>query len=59
MAQTATAPGPADYDGDGRADVAVFRPDGANWFVQRNTIGILIQQFGINGDSPTPASFVP
>lgn len=48
-----------DYDGDGKADFAVFRPDGANWYIQRSTQGILIQQFGANGDLPTQASFVP
>jgi hypothetical protein len=52
-------PAPADYDGDGKADFAVFRPDGANWFIQRSTAGILIQQFGTNGDLPTEAAFVP
>lgn len=52
-------PAPADYDGDGKADFAVFRPDGANWFIQRSTAGILIQQFGANGDLPTQASFIP
>jgi hypothetical protein len=52
-------PAPADYDGDGKADFGIFRPNGANWFVQRSTSGILIQQFGANGDLPTQASFVP
>jgi hypothetical protein len=49
----------ADFDGDGKADLGVFRPDGANWFIQRSTAGILIQQFGSNGDLPTQASFIP
>ncbi|CAN5262227.1 hypothetical protein BH10ACI1_BH10ACI1_23770 [soil metagenome] len=49
----------ADFDGDGKADTAIFRPDGANWFIQRSTAGILIQQFGTTGDTPTPASFIP
>jgi hypothetical protein len=52
-------PASADYDGDGKSDFAVFRPDGANWFIQRSTAGILIQQFGVAGDTPTPASYVP
>jgi hypothetical protein len=52
-------PAAADYDGDGKADFAVFRPDGANWFIQRSTAGILIQQFGLTGDLPTQAAFVP
>ncbi len=52
-------PAPGDYDGDGKIDTAVFRPSGSNWFVQRSTAGILIQQFGITGDFPTPNAFVP
>ena len=55
---TGDVPAPADYDGDGKADLAVFRPDGANWFIQRSTAGILIQQVGATGDVPTPAAFV-
>jgi hypothetical protein len=49
----------ADYDGDRKADFAVFRPDGANWFIQQSTSGILIQQFGASGDTPTPSAYVP
>ena len=52
-------PAPADYDGDGKADFGIFRPDGANWFIQRSTTGILIQQFGVTGDVPTPSSYIP
>jgi hypothetical protein len=48
-----------DYDGDSKADFAVFRPSGALWFVQRSTQGTLIQQFGFSGDIPVPAVFVP
>lgn len=52
-------PAPGDYDGDGKIDTAVFRPANSNWFAQRSTAGILIQQFGITGDFPTPNAFVP
>ena len=56
---TGDVPAAADYDGDGKADFGIFRPDGANWFIQRSTSGVLIQQFGLAGDIPAPASFVP
>jgi hypothetical protein len=52
-------PAPGDYDGDGRFDTAVFRPGTADWFVQRSTSGILITNFGTNGDRPIPNAFVP
>jgi len=37
----------------------VFRPSTADWFVQRSTAGILITNFGANGDRPIPNAFVP
>ena len=52
-------PTPGDYDGDGKFDTAVFRPAENTWYVQRSTAGILIAQFGINGDKPLPNVFVP
>jgi uncharacterized delta-60 repeat protein len=52
-------PAPGDYDGDGQFDAAVFRPSGATWYVRRSTAGVLIQNFGSNGDVPAPSAFVP
>ncbi|MEP6704049.1 MAG: VCBS repeat-containing protein, partial [Acidobacteriota bacterium] len=52
-------PAPGDYDGDGKYDATVFRPSSGTWFSQRSTGGILIQQFGVNGDIPIPSAFVP
>lgn len=52
-------PAPGDYDGDGKFDTAVFRPSNADWYVQRSTAGILITNFGTNGDRPIPNAYVP
>jgi len=53
------APSPGDYDGDGKADAAVFRPSNNTWFVQKSTSGTLIQSFGLSSDKSVPNAFVP
>src|SRR5205823_1748555 len=50
---------PADFDGDGKADISVFRPSSGVWFIQRSSGGIIFPQFGQNGDKPVPAGYVP
>ena len=46
---------PADYDGDGRADLAVFR--NGTWYLQRSSLGFTGIAFGLGTDTPTPADY--
>ena len=45
----------ADYDGDGKTDVAVYR-DGV-WHVLRTSAGYMGYQWGMTGDTPVPADY--
>ena len=48
----------ADFDGDRRTDISVFRPDTGVWYVQKsNGSGYIITQFGLGTDILTPGDF--
>ena len=55
-AQTATRR-QFDFDGDGKADVSVFRPTDTVWYLQNSTTGIQGVQFGLATDKLVPADY--
>ncbi|HBR57178.1 MAG TPA: calcium-binding protein, partial [Blastocatellia bacterium] len=44
-------------DGDGKADQAVYR-DGT-WYQNRSVGGFNVAFFGLPGDKPVPAGYIP
>ncbi len=48
----------ADFDGDGTTDLSVYRPSTGVWYaLNSGDASVQIQQFGLNGDIPTPEDF--
>lgn len=47
----------ADFDGDGRTDISVYRPTGGIWHMQKSIDGYVGQQFGISSDVPVPGDY--
>jgi hypothetical protein len=47
----------ADFDGDGKTDLSVFRPSDTNWYLNRSTAGFTAAQFGVASDILTPGDF--
>ncbi len=48
----------ADFDGDGRTDISVFRPSDGTWYVmQSGSNTFRAQQFGASGDKIVPGDY--
>ena len=49
---------PGDYDGDGRNDLAVFRPATATWWILKSSDSLFtVTQFGLSTDKLVPADY--
>ncbi|MCY7345204.1 MAG: VCBS repeat-containing protein [Pyrinomonadaceae bacterium] len=47
----------ADFDGDGRTDLSIFRSSNATWFINQSTAGQRTVQFGASSDIIVPGDF--
>lgn len=50
-------PAHADFDGDGRTDIAVFRPAEGNWYIRHSGGGVTIKNWGQPGDLLIPGDY--
>jgi subtilisin-like proprotein convertase family protein len=47
----------ADFDGDGKTDLSVFRPSEGNWYLNRSTAGFTVVHWGLGSDTLVPGDY--
>jgi hypothetical protein len=47
----------ADFDGDGRSDVSIFRPSENKWYVVQSNLGTDVVSWGLDGDQIVPGRY--
>jgi putative transposon-encoded protein len=47
----------ADFDGDGKTDLSVFRPAEGNWYLNQSTAGFGAIKWGVTGDTLVPGDY--
>ena len=48
---------PFDFDGDGKSDLSLFRPENGVWYLLNSTTGFAAAQFGVSTDKIVPADY--
>ncbi|MDH3493891.1 MAG: M36 family metallopeptidase, partial [Acidobacteriota bacterium] len=54
---TPSGNGRADFDGDGRTDLSVFRASEGNWYMNQSTGGFMVTYWGLAGDTLVPGDY--
>jgi subtilisin-like proprotein convertase family protein len=47
----------ADFDGDGKTDLSVFRPSEGNWYLNGSTDGFSVLNWGLSDDTLVPGDY--